>query len=299
MFLSAFLIFPILQGCVEDDLSVCGITIDFVFTKNVEGVDKFATNVNKINLFVYDSGGNYIGEYSAEGDRLHSNSMALNLLPGVYTLIAWGNICDDYELYNTTNFGEAELSLKRTENIVSTHPGDLYHGGLYQLKVDPDLKANQRDTIELTKNTNNIKVTTKGMPYDEETKSSKTTYSCSIVSNNGDYKFDNEITGTDRLQYIAKTSINEDKEKVSDFVVMRELNNNITQSQIVITRNEEDKIPVDILQTDLVPILISASLTGDLDIEDEFEIEIIITETNGTTTIKIDDWEYVIGGGIV
>lgn len=296
--LSLLLILP-LQGCVEDDLSVCGISVEYVYTKNVDYVDKFSTHVESITLFVYDSEGNYVGEYMSEGNRLHSGPMKLNLSEGRYSLVAWGNLCDDYTLTNKTRLDEAELSLVRTCDTISTRPGHLYHGGLYSIEVRPDYQNNQLFTIELTKNTNNIIVTTVGMPY-SETGTSTTVYDCSIVSRNGDYKFDNNITGSDRLRYITESTINEDKEKVSDFIVMRELNDkNITDSKLIITRTKQGEAPVDIVTTDLTPILLPASITGDLDVDDEFEIEIEITETNGTTTILINGWDPLKGGGIV
>ena len=286
-----------LQGCLEDDLSVCGVSVDFIFTKNVEGVDKFPTNVNKINLYIYDSQGNFVGEYSEEGRRLHSGPMKLNLMEGRYSLVAWGNLCDDYQLADMEKLNNANLSLIRANDTIKNRPVDLYHGMLYQIEVKPEIQNNQLFTIELTKNTNKVVVTTTGMPYSEH---SKTSYDCLIVSRNGDYKFDNSITGFDRLHYIPESFINDDEEKVSDFVIMRELNDKtITNSQLLVIRITEGEEPVVLVRTSLTDLLIPISITGDLDIDDYFEIEIEITETNGTASIFINGWDALGGGGPV
>ena len=278
-----------LTGCVEDDLSVCGISVNFVYDKNVDRVDKFATNVDKITLFVYDSQGNYVGEYASEGNKLHSGPIKLNLMEGEYTLVAWGNLCDDYELADIASYEAAVLSLRRANDTIMNRPGDLSHGELSKIQVRADLSANQTDTIYLTKNTNNIVVTTVGMPYSE---TSKTKYDCYIVSRNGDYKFDNLMTGADRLHYIPEASINGDEEKVSDFIILRELNDKtLTNSRIFISRTTEGEGTETLVARDLTDILLPIAITGDLDIDDYFEIELEITETNGTTTIRINDWK--------
>jgi len=293
--LIAFAFLPLIlpfNGCIEDDLSVCGVSVNFEFTKNVEDIDKFATNVDKINLYVFDSEGMYMGEYEEEGNRLHSGPMKLNLMAGTYSLVAWGNLCDDYELPSFgigTGIDDVILSLKRNQDTVRTHPGDLYHGLVKDIVIEPSLQSNQSITISLTKNTNNIKVVALNLPI---SKAAGTMYDCTINSINGDYNFDNSIAGINRLQYIPEASINNENQLISDFVVMRELNDGSTRSRLLFTRNQSGNNPETLVDLNLIEYLIPASITKDLDRDDNFLIELTFDDTYGTVSIKVNGWEY-------
>lgn len=305
--IAAFCIFLVcmMQGCVQDDLSDCGIGVQFRYIKNVEGIDKFTSVVERITLFVFDGQGTFIGQYSDEGDILKDNYiMNIPLKGGNYRLVAWGNLCEDYELsgftQGVTHIDDVLLTLNRTDNIVTEHPTHLFYGGIEEVELDTPYTGRKYIMMDMMKNTNSIYVKASGLPVGNQTKAEPawgSTFTCAITSVNGDYRFDNSITG-ERLTYIPEYSASEETLD-SDFVIMRELNNGSTGSRLQVLHNDGDgTVKETLLDMDLTSLLVPASVTGDLDIDDEFTIELLFDQTNGHVTIKINDWEYKgnIGG---
>ncbi|GEM_PF-1348932 len=310
--ISISILVMILHGCVADDLSDCGISIQFSYKKNVEGIDKFSTDVQRITLFVFDSNGLYVGEFSDEGDVLKSSNYRMNvgLKSGSYKLVAWGNLCDDYELptfTKETNIEDVRLSLRSQDNIVNEHPTHLFYGET-DVEFDSETIGRKYVELDMMKNTNTIIVRTKELPINSEysdkrmRKSETPEYECLITSKNKTYKFDNSIIGDDRLTYIPASSASVEEQTLkSDFVIMRELNDGTTESRIIIrdfsTKSSE---PKELLNESLIPFLIPASVTGDLDIDSDFELDVVLQYGNGTVTIIINGYvvvedEWVVG----
>jgi hypothetical protein len=319
-------LFLLMQGCVTDDLSICGISVHFTYTKNLEGVDKFSSSINKVNLYVFDTDGYFIQEYVVEKDTLPQDlTIYVNLSPGTYDFVAWGNLGEDYEILSAfekgvTRMDDLQLSLKRQPDntVLETEmPDPLYHGGLFRSEIlATDLQINQKLTIDMMKDTKDIKVIAHGLAVTAETRSAGTPYDCTITSRNGDYKFDNSITGDARLRYIPQASvISADDESllVSDFVIMREFNTTgITDSRLILNRQAtsaaEERV---LLDEDLLPYLLAAG-TGDvlaikqalslrpyvveeswanLDIwDDTITINLWFDETTGTVSVSVNDW---------
>ena len=296
----------ILPGCIEDDLSECGVGIRFRYVKNVEGVDKFPSDVDRISLYVFREDGIFIGEYHDGGSRLDGNyTMNLGLKEGNYKLVAWGNLCDDYEVTpcvpGQTRLEDFMLKLKNTRDTVYAHPGHLFYGGVEEVEIKTPYTGRKYVTMDLTKNTNTIHVITSGLPLGENTSGNGdagTPYTCRIISRNGEYNHDNSITGN-RLHYIPDGTV-EGGLFLSDYVVMRELNDaSITGPRLVITHHPVDGGSKVLLDTSLTELLLRVSITGDLDIDDEFTLHVEFDYTNGSMTILINDYEVVGGGAII
>ncbi|MDR1936949.1 MAG: FimB/Mfa2 family fimbrial subunit [Tannerellaceae bacterium] len=297
----AFLLL-LMQGCVMDDLSECGVSIHYQYTKNIDGTDKFTSEVKKVNLYVFDSEGLFLNEYSTDTTLSNGgNIMYLNISPGTYDLIAWGNAGEDYELTpfekGKTTLKEARLSLKRTENKVDRQPGSLFFGALNQIKILPAFQKKQILTIDMMKDTKKIRVITKGLSAQEIARNK---YDCRITSVNGDYKFDNSIATPDRLLYMPQSAADAQGQLISDFVVMRELNDGSTQSKLIVNVHSPDGKPdKELFSVDLTELLLAQSKTKNLDMEDYFEIEITVDYANGTTSIHIKGWNTIETGNII
>jgi hypothetical protein len=122
-------------------------------------------------------------------------------------------------------------------------------------------------------------------------------YACRITSVNGEYKFDNSIAASERLSYIPRSSVDEQGRLVSDFVVMRELNNGSTKSRLTFVhlnpgRNDEKEL----FSASLTDILLSLSKSKNLDVEDYFEIEMTLDQADGQASISIKGWGTIETG---
>ncbi|MDH6321726.1 hypothetical protein M2463_003766 [Parabacteroides sp. PH5-13] len=297
-----FLLCIVSQGCVQDDLSECGIGVQFRYIKNVDRIDKFPSAVNRITLFVFDENERYLGSYTGEGEPLKDNYiMNVPLKEGNYKLIAWGNLYDCYDITDcipgTTTMEEFMLKVKNTDNTVSEHPVHLFYGGVEEVEVKEEA-GRKYVLIDLTKDTNTIYVSATGLPLGVDSKAdyaSGTPFRCAITSRNGEYYHDNSITG-ERLTYIPQYAVEEKKLK-SDFVIMRELNDaSLTESRLILTHEETEK---ELLNWSLTELLLPAAITGDLDIDDEFHIDVEFDYTNGSFSIKVNDFVVVDNGGSI
>jgi hypothetical protein len=297
------LLLLLMQACIKDDLSECGVTVRYQYTQNIEGVDKFASEIKKINLFVFDSDGLFLTEYTADEKELnYTHATNLNIPPGTYDLVCWGNLSDDFDFQQPlfekgkTSIKEAILSLKRANNIVQNPPQPLFFGSLTQIQIQPALQRKQILTIDMMKDTKKIRIIAKGFPEQEIAENQ---FECHITSINGDYKFDNSINGNEKLRYVPQTSVNEEKQLLFDFVTMRELNDGSTQSKLIFTYHPLNKEKEELFSANLSEILLSVSKTKNLDIEDSFEIEISLDYTNGSATVRIKGWETIDTGHII
>jgi len=197
-----------------------------------------------------------------------------------------------------THINDFVLSVKRNADaVVETPPGDLFHGALLQVEIHAALQKHQRLTIDMIKNTNAIKVIATGLSLSDYAENDSSGYNFQITSTNGDYGYDNSIVGS-RLEYVPEMSVDSDR-LVSDFVVMRELNDGSTNSKLTVTGYTETGEESQLFDESLTDILLSVSETEDLEIEDFFEIELFFDYAHGTTTIHVKGWEPVdTGDGI-
>jgi hypothetical protein len=292
-----FLLCMFMTGCINDDLSECGVSLHYLYTRNVDGVDKFTPEVKKVNLYIFDSDGVFLDEYQADERQLHgsNNTVKLNLPPGKYNLVTWGNLYADYELpvfeKGKTMMTEAVLSLRRTANTVTSQPGHLFFGSLSEVEIMPGLWKNQVIAMDMMKDTKKIRITAKGLSREELAAKG---FSCRITSVNGDYKFDNSVGSSDTLLYIPASSVDEQGRMISDFVIMRDLNDASTRSRLIFTYHNPHGGPdVEIKNVSLTELLLSLSKTKDLDIEDYFEIELTLDFTSAGATITIKGWGVI------
>jgi hypothetical protein len=269
----------------------------------MDGTDKFAPNIQKVTLFIFDSNGLFLDEYEMNEEQPGSNpQMRLNLFPGVYRFVAWGNLGEDYErpvfVKGETSFNDAVISLKRTEQTVTKFPEDLFFASLPQTEILPALQRTQVLTMDMIKDTKKIKIIAKGLPADDVAKG---IFACRISSVNGDYNFDNSINGSDRLLYIPQSYVDEQGQLIFEFGIMRDLKDGSTQSRLTFSYYDaDDESEKELLNAGLTEILLANMKGQDLDLEDYFEIDLVLDFTNGSATIHIKGWEstdtgYVIG----
>jgi hypothetical protein len=296
------------QGCLEDDLSVCGVRLSFNYTDTIGGDNKFVSDVRTANVYIFDANtGVFVDEYSATFEQLvDGHILPINLATGTYDFVTWGNVSDQFEktsfVPGETTFAEARLTLNVLDNTLREFPDSLYYGAYRATVKASDLVLNQEIDLELKRNNKRINVTTRGL-YDEDSDiadPSAPSFYCLITSKNGTYKFDNYPTG-EQYTYIApREEVDSTYALRSDFVVLREFNDSSrTDSRLKIIgsngNTRQSGVPEEqFLDVSLTECLNTVAIAEGAAIEDisEFDIEIVVSETNGTFKITINDYVY-------
>lgn len=278
-------------SCIKEELSDCGLTLKFRYDYNMDGTDKFPSEIFKLNVYVFDERGTFVGEWADEGDHLDRNyRMTLNLKPGKYDIYTWAELRDNFHVEpltpNVSTFAQAGLSLIcESGNTVSKEIHPIYHGMVRALEVSES--GNDEVPVSLTKDTNQIKVTAKGLPLG--TRSAE--FSVRIEGDNAVYRFDNSPAAGGQVTYMAQSRV-EAQELKSDFTVMRLVASG--QSRLIL----EDNGTGELFNENLVG-MICKTPGIDLDRQDIYDIVIEFDYTMTAVSITVNGWTTVLGGGII
>lgn len=159
-----------------------GIALNFVYDYHMEpGANAFTSNVDCVNVFVFDKNGNYVKQFTETTDVLRDPNyrMELPLDLGDYHLVVYGGTaCEDASFELTPDFRSAESrSGSSKDDILVTLPlneqgysdkqlhdieartGGLFYGTLDVTLTDQDYAVEYREeTVYLMKDTNNIQI---------------------------------------------------------------------------------------------------------------------------------------------
>jgi hypothetical protein len=252
------------------------VNIRFQYTNNLAGTDKFATEVDKVNLYVFDAKGCFINEYCVPAHELQGgNTITLNMEPGIYDFVVWGNLADAYLLCSLekgiTNIEDCHVLLKCNENdVVDVQPTSLFFGSVSKVNVKP---ANSQETIalDMIKNTKSIRVITTNLDMDNIEKSF---YRCSITSLGKGCKFNNTAFYDQKIEYLPMIRINDKNEFVADFVVLHLSKNDSDNLHLVFTRNDSKGQVSELFNKSLTELLLPLSLHVDFQLQDSLEIDL-------------------------
>ncbi len=95
--LYALAVGSVLSSCdsmIYDDQGDCSVhyRVPFTYTMNVLDADAFASQVNSVTLYVYDRQGTLVLQKTESGEALKAPDYAMDveLKPGQYSMLAWG-----------------------------------------------------------------------------------------------------------------------------------------------------------------------------------------------------------------
>lgn len=169
---------------IYDDTSDCrtGIALQFVYDYHMEpGANAFPANVDCVDVYVFDTDGNYTGmKYSETSDVLRNESyrMEIPLDPGSYHLVVYGGLACENPTFNIVEPDNIDGSRAgHKDNIVVSLPldedntshtmlhdiekrmGGLFYGTLNVTLTEDDLSTRYREEkVEMMKNTNEIQI---------------------------------------------------------------------------------------------------------------------------------------------
>lgn len=284
-----------LGGCIKEDLSKCNgeFNLKFRYVKNSEGVDKFPSEVNKLDVFVYDENDVLVGKFSDAGGHLDASyQMNLPLEPGKYKVITWGNLenelCEMKGMTEGTKKEQHEVTLKGTSSgrvdVIDREIPPVFYGQEMEIEV----KANKKReaTVDLIKNTKRVRVLIKGLPMENmRAMDDMLDWHCFISSEHGTLSNDNTSTGDNLLQYMPKDQV-VDGVMQCDYTLFR-LCETVPSSLIV-----EEIGGKNLFNRNIVEIILAERPNTDFEIEDEFQITLIFS-ANMEVTVKVEEWGHV------
>lgn len=318
-------------GMVYEDEGDCNTYCDvrFVYDRNMEFADAFASKVEAVDLYVFDADGKFLRQVSERGDALKADGyrMPLDLQPGQYTVLAWCGLNGELDSYDvpeptpgvtTLQEMQCRLADRQTtggETVVG-EIDNLFHG--MTTFTLPDEEGRHTYTVELTKNTNNVRVVlqnTSGEPLNVDD------FVFTITDENGLLDYDNSVLDDELLSYhpfytaqgTAGVDTGDDSgaitsvsAAVAEFTVSRLFKDKDTQTRLTITRLDPDNAGAyeTVLSIPLVDyaLLVKGYYNRDmddqeyLDRQDEYNL-VFFLDADGdwlSSSIIINSWKVVL-----
>jgi hypothetical protein len=150
------------------------VRLAFRFTDR-SGTESFASRVPSLSVFVFDGQGLYVERYDDMDNSRFSPAYTMNLplTPGTYSFVVWGGITSDDYYLNCDPGGQPVTGVSHINDVkvrlagnhsqeITSIPADKFHG----MALDTKIVAGEQNVvpIELTKNTNEIRLTILGLP---------------------------------------------------------------------------------------------------------------------------------------
>lgn len=194
-----------LAGCVKEDSVDCpyGLTLDFSYTLNPTSTERFAQEVDKVELMIFNNNGSLYRivniATSEMTDALGSGkTYSLTLPKGNYTVVAWGNLdVANYLMSNSTSIGDLKLALNTDLGVVTTKQAALFHGILRNVEIAE--RRNTHHIVEMVKDVSDIRtILYKNSPDGSEVFSD---YTVEIRGENGLYSAFNTLIPSELISY--------------------------------------------------------------------------------------------------
>ena len=291
----------LLSSCTNlyEDLPECRLFVKFKYDYNMLDADAFHTQVDKVELYVFDKDGKYLFKQSEEGAALVTGSylMEVELPVGEYQFMAWAGAHDSYDITSMTpgssTITDMKLQLIREESFIIKHELEpLWYGEI--IKVNFTGTTHQTETINLIKDTNKVRFVFQG--YREDSwQVNVNDYDYEIIESNGHLAHDNSLLDDDVLSFQPYIT-----EQVSPYSAAVELNTMRLmanrQTRFVVTEKATGK---KVFNINLIDYLAMTKLGGNkmetqeyLDRESEFKIIFFFSEAESwlAVQVQIGDW---------
>lgn len=320
-----------LSSCdlVYEDEGDCATYCDvrFVYDRNMEFADAFPAQVEAVDLYVFDADGRFLRQVSERGDALKADgyTMPLDLQPGRYTVLAWCGLgCerDSYEVPQpqpgVTTLAEMRCRLadrQVTEEETAVGEIDNLFHGMTTFTL-PDEEGKHTYTVELTKNTNTVRVVLQNMsgePLDADD------FRFTITDENGLLDYDNSPLDDELLSYHpfyvtqGTAGVNTDDDAITsvsaamaEFTVSRLVKDKDTRPMLTITKAEpeSDGSHKTVLSIPLVDyaLLVKGYYHRDmddqeyLDRQDEYNLTFFLDNGGNwlSSSVIINSWRVVL-----
>ena len=259
---SCLLLLLVLFSCtsIDETLPECRLYVRFRYDYNMEFSDAFASQVNRVDVFVFDKDGTFIMKKSEQGETLGgSYRMPLPLPAGEYRIAAWAGMSDDFEMpepvAGKTTLEELTVRMKREESLVHNKAlNPLWYGGVQAVSFTG--RQEQTETVSLIKDTNKFRFILQKSGPGEELDINDCLFE--IRADNGYYDWNNDLLDDDMISYQPYHL-----EKVEDVGIVAEMNTmrllEHKKVYLTLTRKSDSK---ELMKVDLIPYLLLTKMEG-------------------------------------
>ena len=260
---SCLLLLLVLFSCtsIDETLPECRLYVRFRYDYNMEFSDAFASQVNRVDVFVFDKDGTFVMKKSEQGETLGGGSyrMPLPLPAGEYRIAAWAGMSDDFEMpepvAGKTTLEDLTVRMKREESLVHNKAlNPLWYGGVQAVSFTG--RQEQTETVSLIKDTNKFRFILQKSGPGEELDINDCLFE--IRADNGYYDWNNDLLDDDMISYrpyyLEKV---EDVGIVVEMTTMRLLEHK--KVYLTLTRKSDGK---ELMKIDLIPYLLLTKMEG-------------------------------------
>ena len=260
---SCLLLLLVLFSCtsIDETLSECQLYVSFRYDYNMEFTDAFATQVNRVDVFVFDKDGTFIMKKSEQGKTLGSGSyrMQLQLPIGEYRIATWAGMSDAFEMpepvAGKSTLEDLTVKMKREESLIHNKVLEpLWYGEIQTVNFTG--KQEQTETVRLIKVTNKFRFILQKSGPGEELDMNDCLFE--IRADNGYYDWNNDLLDDDMISYQPYHL-----EKVEDVGIVVEMNTmrllEHKKVYLTLTRKSDGK---ELMKIDLIPYLLLTKMEG-------------------------------------
>ena len=260
---SCLLLLLVLFSCtsIDETLPECRLYVRFRYDYNMEFSDAFASQVNRVDVFVFDKDGTFVMKKSEQGETLGGGSyrMPFSASDGEYRIAAWAGMSDDFEMpepvAGKTTLEDLTVRMKREESLVHNKAlNPLWYGGVQAVSFTG--RQEQTETVSLIKDTNKFRFILQKSGPGEELDINDCLFE--IRADNGYYDWNNDLLDDDMISYRPYYL-----EKVEDVGIVVEMNTmrllEHKKVYLTLTRKSDGK---ELMKIDLIPYLLLTKMEG-------------------------------------
>ena len=259
---SCLLLLLVLFSCtsIDETLPECQLYVRFRYDYNMEFSDAFASQVNRVDVFVFDKDGTFVIKKSEQGETLGgSYRMPLPLPAGEYRIAAWAGMSDDFEMpelvAGKSTLEDLTVKMKREESLIHNKVlSPLWYGEVKTVNFTGTRE--QTETVRLIKDTNKFRFILQKSGPGEELDINDCLFE--IRADNGYYDWNNDLLDDDMISYRPYYL-----EKVEDVGIVVEMNTmrllEHKKVYLTLTRKSDGK---ELMRIDLIPYLLLTKMEG-------------------------------------
>lgn len=188
----------------NEDLPECRLFVKFKYDYNMEFADAFHSQVDKVELYVFDKSGKYLFKQAEDGSALSTGNylMEVTLPVGEYQFMAWAGARDSYDITSLTpgvsTITDMRLILKREASlIIDKELETLWYGEI--INVNFSGTTHQTETINLIRDTKRVRFIFQA--YTDSWELKLDDYEYEILESNGYLGYDNSLLNDDMLSF--------------------------------------------------------------------------------------------------